>query len=1171
VPGAWAAAATGAAGGSERPGAPYVFANLAEETADPAFELKQLFPRPLGDVSLFLAEDEFGAGLWRTDGTEVGTFRALEFCPGLCRYDFAAFRPATGGRAFAFVYTVDQEGESLWRSDGTIAGTRRLARAQSNKFLDRRAWASASGRLVFSEATEAHGEELWVSDGTVAGTHLLIDLWPGPEGSKPESLYEYDGDVLFTASDGVHGFELWRTDGTRRGTRRITDVNPGASNSGAEVLGTTEGSLLLEAYRPGEGRTLWISDGTAAGTRFLLDIHEREGEAVIAVAEDADRVYFLTDTAEGFLSPLHLWVSDGTVAGTRRLTPRALERDEMKGLRYAALGNGRAVFDWSEDGTGKEVWVTDGSPAGTRPVLGNQCCPTRSNDDLERRYHVRDGLAYIFADDGEHGFEPWVSDGTVGGTRLLADTCPGECDGNPFGRFFDAGDDVLFVSGPEGDRSLWRIPGGVQPPQRLVTGGLVTLGGTALLPGGSRYLLRLLSVAEGWEPWVSDLTAGGTHLLRDPAAAETGPVRSSDPQQLTAFAGRLYLVARVNGRRSLWRSDGDFTGVEPVPVPPSLAAALEAAEPPVLEVAGEHLFAVATGGADGAETVRTWSLPANGSSWTELPPLEAAGPTELAAAGDRLVFLNRNLAVSDGTAAGTGVVIPDLRRPSRSRPGMTEVGDQVYFAGLHPDDLDEELQVNRRVFLWRTDGTADGTVAIHPLGTEVSAPWRGVRLGAGLLFTVDYDEFWVVDGPAQETARRLPVPAEVGTPQAMAAVGDLVLFTDTRRRLWRTDGTAGGTSRWNLPVSHGGAGFFAALDGRVVLRVNVVEGDDAWWSTDGTVAGSTPLPGLDEGGAGGVQVSDGVALVTNTDEVFDTQVAWLTDGTPAGTARLPLVAGRITGLARVGEKLFFAAPHPQLGTELWAVHLDGSAGTNWRTCQPDDKTLCLLDGRFQVRVRWHDPRSGARGTGGARPFPGSDRTGTFWFFNPANVELIVKQLDGRGVNGFFWTFYGALTDVEYRIDVTDLENGATRTFYNRPEEICGRGETEAFPETWAAQPARVGDTATACGSPGALCLHDGRFVLEVDWRDPRTGVTGSGTAIPGTDRTGYFWFFREDNVELVAKVLDGTGVNGHYWVFYGGLTDVEFDLRVTDVVSGDTRRYHNPPGNICGDADTAAF
>ena len=72
------------------------------------------------------------------------------------------------------------------------------------------------------------------------------------------------------------------------------------------------------------------------------------------------------------------------------------------------------------------------------------------------------------------------------------------------------------------------------------------------------------------------------------------------------------------------------------------------------------------------------------------------------------------------------------------------------------------------------------------------------------------------------------------------------------------------------------------------------------------------------------------------------------------------------------------------------------------------------------------------------------RRGTSWFFNPAALDLAVKILDGRAVNGKFWVFYGALSDVEYTITVTDTETGESKTYHNPPGEICGRADVGAF-------------------------------------------------------------------------------------------------------------------------------
>jgi len=103
--------------------------------------------------------------------------------------------------------------------------------------------------------------------------------------------------------------------------------------------------------------------------------------------------------------------------------------------------------------------------------------------------------------------------------------------------------------------------------------------------------------------------------------------------------------------------------------------------------------------------------------------------------------------------------------------------------------------------------------------------------------------------------------------------------------------------------------------------------------------------------------------------------------------------------------------------------------------------LCLLGNRFRVSVRWHTPQ-GATGDGGAAAV--TDETGTFWFFDPRNVELMVKVLDGRAVSGKYWFFYGALSDVQYDLTVTDTVTGSSKQYHNRQGNLCGLGDTNAL-------------------------------------------------------------------------------------------------------------------------------
>lgn len=95
--------------------------------------------------------------------------------------------------------------------------------------------------------------------------------------------------------------------------------------------------------------------------------------------------------------------------------------------------------------------------------------------------------------------------------------------------------------------------------------------------------------------------------------------------------------------------------------------------------------------------------------------------------------------------------------------------------------------------------------------------------------------------------------------------------------------------------------------------------------------------------------------------------------------------------------------------------------------------------------------------------------------------------------------------------------------------------------------------------PNALLLQGGRFRVTAEWADT-SGTRGLAMPTALTDDTGYFWFFDQDNVEAVIKVLDGCAINGHYWVFAGGLTDVEVTLVVEDSVAGVSRTFENPLG-----------
>ncbi len=96
-------------------------------------------------------------------------------------------------------------------------------------------------------------------------------------------------------------------------------------------------------------------------------------------------------------------------------------------------------------------------------------------------------------------------------------------------------------------------------------------------------------------------------------------------------------------------------------------------------------------------------------------------------------------------------------------------------------------------------------------------------------------------------------------------------------------------------------------------------------------------------------------------------------------------------------------------------------------CTPGPNTLCLNGGRFEVEVAWRTG-AGASGLGGAVSLTGD--TGYFWFFDPSNVEMVIKVLNACTFNNRFWVFAAGLTDVQVVTTVTDTANGSVRIYTN---------------------------------------------------------------------------------------------------------------------------------------------
>lgn len=1156
-----------------------------------------------GKVLFAAREQSSGRELWSTDGTGSGTRMLADFFPGAGFSDqhiLGTMGPLLFGVAIEEASCCGTLRSYLWRSDGTREGTflldplLQVAIPYERDFGDPGEVAGAPVALA-DEAVYfagcAGGEDcgVWRTDGTVEGTKLLKTVSGSFNGSYPQEL-TVAGERLFF----VRAQQLWTSDGTPEGTTPLQDFPFGFLHPRHLVALGNQVLFLAPAAAQGAGEELWASDGTAAGTRALTSF---------AVAEPfkqthflkvlGDKVYFVADDAT---HGAEIWASDGTSAGTVRVTnfdfhdpfngPNNSSGDGLSFPEMLEKVGDRLIF-WADDAvSGLRLWSSRGTLQSTAPV-----CPACTLWSESRRFVELDGRLLFFAAAEGYGTELWTTDGTAAGTKLVKDTCPGFCDG--VGSHLVLLPGRVFFTGPgveSYESALWTSDGTPQGTRRFASPLVEPNSQPQVAALGGKIVFSALvsddSAYHAEELWVSDGTPAGSRQIS--TIGREGA--SSEIEDLVAAGDHVFFTAEDQENRFVWRSTGTSEGTAKLPILP-----VPGFGDARLLVAGETTFLI-------------WEdYPSGDQIWRVL---DDGGFQQLTTFGEnhrvhspvaykgRLYFLldGRELWSSDGTVPGTGNFSDPF--DVESVAFLQAAGSELWFLADTPSSFGLSQ-------VWRTDGTQAGTRLVHDFGVyRTSGDPEFTAVGSNVYFVAvrpggdDFDyQVWKSDGSGVTMITDFPGLSSLeGQPAELTAFqGNLYFMANlpespARRGLWRSDGTAAGTGPVKLfPLAydlfqaprHG----LTAVGSRLVFTANDgVHGNEPWTS-DGTPGGTVLLrdvfPGPGSSEPSGYQEAAGHLYFSALDGAHGFEL-WRTDGTPQGTRLVQDIAPEgassdPAGFTVAGGRLFFHADDGVTGNELWTLPLSGPA------CQPSATALCLNGGRFKVESTWQTT-SGAFGRG--RTVPMAADTGAFWFFDAANIETILKVLDGRGLNGHFWVFYGALSDVDYTLTVTDTQIGLARRYANPPGQLASVGDTQAFgplgaraprlPSSTGAKPftAERIDAAAATGTcvPGAsrLCLNGGRFAVEASWKD-FNNQTGSGTAVSMTSDTGYFWFFDESNVEAVLKVLDGTAVNGRFWVFYGALSNVEYTLTVTDTLTGKVKTYRNPKGQFASVADTSAF
>lgn len=406
----------------------------------------------------------------------------------------------------------------------------------------------------------------------------------------------------------------------------------------------------------------------------------------------------------------------------------------------------------------QRLWSTDGTAAGTRllhPILDVDQSAGYPGYPVPNRYYLPQPLTPVFSDlgvfpaaaDPAHGLEPWSTDGTPEGTRLLRDITPGPGDSFPEVLAVLNGT-ALFSVYTESRWELWRTHGTPESTQKVSA-----LPGRATLAAvTSRGVF--FAVSEN-QLWLTNGTEAGTAHVR------TFPEPLSS---LTGVGGQVFFSAKDTGTSyALWRSNGTRT-VLVKDVSPA-----EGDGPYELISTGDWLFFNANHPDTGAELWHTIGFEESTHLTRDVHPgAGSSSPffhTQLGSGSSIIFFANaaenaeRELWVSDGTEWNTRRLLK-VSPATQSRP--VRVGTKVCFAG--------QVEQNSAALVC-TDGTEKGTGVVRPDLTGVDG--LGV-VNDSLLFWAG-GQLWTSAGTAG-TTRMLtqgdnPLPSS-----AYHLKGDLLLF-----------------------------------------------------------------------------------------------------------------------------------------------------------------------------------------------------------------------------------------------------------------------------------------------------------------------------------------------------------------------------------------------------------
>lgn len=826
---------------------------------------------------------------------------------------------------------------------------------------------AGTSAFVFKANSLEYGTELFKSDGTAAGTSVLLDYMPGLPGSNLLYYNVIDNMVYAAILTGTGDLKIVKTNISDNDTEELATIPAGSSPFGTDENGFYKAGDYVYFFIRNNSSwfELWKTDGTAPNTALVATLSLNSFPGSVQVA--GNLLFFLNDDG---VHGRELWRSDGTNGGTFLVKDIDVNNTSV-GIFHLISFNGKVYFTASMDLFNYRLWMSDGTEAGTKQLLGADGAEIINPDGMTQSGN----LLFFSAADFNNGAELWKTDGTQNGTVLIKDINPGTMSSLP--HYFRASEGKVF---------FWANDG-----------------------------------VHGEELWVSDGTAAETHLVKDINPGVSNAFNISSIYSGATASGMFYFTAMETvAGAELWKTDGTENGTTLVKdifpgVANSNITEITAFDDQVYFAATDHLNGTELFGSDGTAVntgmVKALNLSGAGSS-----------PLGFVTFKDRLFFRAKDEThgfeawSSDGTASGTTLLKDIFPGAGEGQPFFQDsFNNLLFFTAQHPE---------YGIEVWKTDGTPDGTEILKDIfpGTGSISVQHVVGLDNHIVFTGYLPQYgaepWTSDGTEANTMLLQDIDPNGQSfahflRQSVELNGQKVALFEASNSasgtgLWKTDGTSSGTEFLHNFSGPSSFSVYNAIQLGNEVFFSAGAPDNELWKTDGTPTGTVLVKDINPGifwsgnpasmtlfkgkiwfGAADAQsgrelwVSDGtesgtqlfkdinpngdsyiydlfnlndeLLFFTANSDNYDNTELWVTDGTSQGTHMVKDIypgefnASYPRNFVAFQNELYFNADDGIHGRELWK-----SNGTEAGTTLVSDLTPGILSGNPEGLVVYHN-------------------------------------------------------------------------------------------------------------------------------------------------------------------------------------------------------------------------